>query len=112
MVYPFDEKIEAELVVNGPAIETSIGAHGEEDSFKMVIEARGRYILETGGKTDVNLGLYGPDDRTNQIAFDDDSGKSLNAKIRIDLQPGTYYARVCHFRPRGLGDYSLTLKRG
>ena len=109
-IYPFDKKGELALVLDAAAIEESIGEHGEEDTFSFVIDRVGKYTIETGGSTDVNLGLFGPEDRQRQIAFDDDSGKSVNAKISMELQPGTYYARVKHFRPRGTGKYTIELR--
>ena len=108
-VYPFDEKVVADLSVDGLPLEESIGSHGEEDTFRFKVLATGTYTVETGGRTDVNMGLFGPDDRTTQIASDDDSGKSLNARIRMALQPGSYYVRVRHFRPRGLGTYTISV---
>jgi hypothetical protein len=110
-IYPFEERVVAELVPDGPEIEEKIGKHGEEDLFSFRIDQAGTYVIETSGRTDVNMGLYGPNDRKNQIAFDDDSGKGLNAKIDITLQPGAYYLRVRHFRPRGVGNYSISVKR-
>jgi tyrosinase len=47
-----------------------------------------------------------------QIAHDDDSGRGLNAKIIQELQPGTYYLRIRHFRPRGQGKYVVSVKSG
>ncbi|MFC1878610.1 pre-peptidase C-terminal domain-containing protein [Chloroflexota bacterium] len=109
--YPFEKKVVAELVVDGAPVEETIGQHGEEDTFNFTISEPGAYTIETGGRTDVNMGLYGPDDRQKQIASDDDSGKGLNAKISITLQPGVYYVRVRHFRPRGIGSYTLSLTK-
>jgi hypothetical protein len=111
-IYPFQKKLENELTVDGSPAEASIGKHGEEDTFQFVVGAAGAYTLETGGPTDVTMGLYGPDDPKRQIAFDDDSGKGLNARISVQLQPGIYQVRVRHYRPRGTGAYTLSLKSG
>lgn len=109
-IYPFDEKLEVELTVGALPVEASIGEHGEEDSFLFKVKTEGKYTIETGGSTDVTMGLFGPDERERQIAFDDDSGKSVNAKISMVLQPGTYYARIKHYRPRGTGNYTVGVR--
>lgn len=88
----------------------AIGTHGEEDVFDIVISRPGTYVLETIGKTDVVLSLLGPGDRAAVMAFDDDSGESWNARIQADLEPGRYWARVKHYRPRATGDYRIVLK--
>lgn len=106
-IYPFDITPVIRLDPNSPPTEAKIGKHAEEDLFCFEVEATGVYIVETGGHTDVVLGLYGPDDRKNQIAQDDDSGTGLNARIEKELLPGTYYVRVHHFRPRGTGNYTI-----
>ena len=77
------------------------------------IEMEMRAVIDTshrtGGRTDVVMGLFGPDDQTIQVAQDDDSGKGLNARISTSLEPGTYYVRIRHFRPRGTGKYTLSV---
>lgn len=111
-VYPFDTKPVIGLAIGASPTEAEIGKHGEEDTFRFVIPSQGMYTIETGGRTDVLMGLFGPDDRQTQIAHDDDSGRGLNAKIIQELQPGTYYLRVRHFRPRGQGKYVVSVKSG
>lgn len=111
-VYPFDLTPVTELTIGAPATQASIGVHGEEDLFRFRVNTAGRYTIETGGNTDVFMGLYGPDDRLRQIASDDDSGKGLNARISKELQAGTYFVRVRHFRPRSTGAYTLEVYAG
>ena len=98
-----------DLTVNGQPTEADIGEHGEEDLFRFIVPAQAGYTIETGGRTDVVMGLFGPNDRTIQIAQDDDSGKGLNARISTNLEPGTYYLRIRHFRPRGTGKYTISV---
>jgi hypothetical protein len=111
-LYPMQMKDYMDLTVGGQPAEAGIGQHGEEDLFRFDVSAAGTYTVETGGKTDVVMGLYGPDDRTKQLGFDDDSGKGLNAKISKSLQPGAYYLRIRHFRPRGTGTYTVNVRAG
>jgi len=105
--YPFDTTPIVDLTVGGAPAEAEIGQHGEEDFFRFSVNQPGNYVVETGGRTDVVMGLYGPDDRAKQIGYDDDSGVGLNARIAAALQPGTYYVRVRHYRPTAVGKYSV-----
>lgn len=101
---------EPALAVNGTA-EGSIGKHGEEDLYRLPISERGRYTIETTGQTDVVMVLLGPDSQTRLIAEDDDSGADRNARIGADLEPGTYWVRVRHFRPTGTGSYGVSVRK-
>ena len=47
------------LVVNGPEVEDKIGEPGEEDLFTFTVGEPGRHVIETQGKTDVVMKLYG-----------------------------------------------------
>jgi hypothetical protein len=111
-VYPKQVKSGVTLSLDAAPVAADIGKHGEEDSFYFTAPAAGAYTIETGGPTDVTLGLFGPDDFQKQVAHDDDSGKGLNARISLVLQPGEYMARVRHYRPRGTGQYTIWVKRG
>lgn len=111
-VYPFETPSEVELQIGAAPTAARIGTHGEEDLFRFRVARAGDYIIETGGRTDVQMGLYGPDDRTRLLAHDDDSGRGLNALIRQSLQPGLYWVRVRHYRPRGTGKYTISVREG
>jgi len=110
-MYPREEAI-VPLTVDGEAAEAAIGEHGEEDLFTFDVSLEGRYTIETTGPTDVVMLLLGPNNRTDVIAEDDDSGLSLNAKIVTDVVPGTYYVRVRHYWPRGTGTYEIFVRGG
>jgi hypothetical protein len=70
-------------------------------------------VLDTRGPTDVVMKLFGPDQPTLLLAEDDDSGYATNARISADLTAGTYWAQVRHYnRERGVGDYSIKVRRG
>lgn len=107
-VYPFAERREPELVP-GREVEEAIGAHGEEDHFTFELPADADATVATFGGTDVVMGLYGPGDRATLLAFDDDSGTGLNARIRRRLPAGRYWVRVRHWHPEGQGSYRLRL---
>jgi hypothetical protein len=110
-MYPKAGKPMVDLTVNARSRSESIGEHGEEDLFRFVADQAGVYRVETRGWTDVVMTLSGPDDESSQIAMDDDSGFLFNARIAADLQPGTYFVRVRHYRPRGTGKYYIRVKR-
>lgn len=54
-------------------------------------------MIDTLGKTDVVMKLFGPDNETALIAEDDDSGIGTNARISAELIPGTYYVQLRHY---------------
>ena len=107
VLYPFDAVQAIPLTIDGPAVEESIGKHGEEDLFRFEVVAAGNYRVETRGWTDVVMSLSGPNNQTNVIVEDDDSGRNLNARIIASLEPGVYHVRVRHFRPKGTGKYKI-----
>ncbi len=111
-MYPLDPRPVIGLAVGDLPFQAEIGAHAEEDIYRFMVDSPAAYVIETSGKTDVVMGLYGPDDREKQIALDDDSGKGLNARIAMDLQPGNYYLRLRHYRPTGLGFYTISVRSG
>jgi hypothetical protein len=111
-MYPKQPKAGVELKVGGEAVQTDLGVAGEEDLYWFTVPAPGQYTIETSGRTDVMMGLFGPNDAQLQIALDDDSGPGLNARIQRALQPGEYNLRVRHYRPKGTGKYGVSIKAG
>jgi hypothetical protein len=105
--YPMVSKPVVDLKLGARSTQASLGAPGEEDLYRFIVDTAGRYVLKTTGTTDVKMGLYGPDNQTVQIAEDDDSGWLTNAKIDTTLNPGTYYLKVKHFHPTGTGSYRV-----
>jgi Bacterial pre-peptidase C-terminal domain len=112
IVYPSREPLVTPLVVDGPAVEAAIGAHRQEDHFSFDVTAPRQFVIETAGRTDVMLAVFGPDDRTHLVADDDDSGTARNARIATVLAPGTYFVRVRHHQPTGTGRYRLSVRAG
>ncbi|WP_394840940.1 M12 family metallopeptidase [Pendulispora brunnea] len=106
--YPPSAAQSVELHVNGAAKSASIGAPGEEDVYQFTAKTKGRYIIETGGPTDLVMKLFGPNSQTALIAEDDDSGVGFNARIIATLAPGRYFVQVRHFNEvGGTGSYSV-----
>jgi hypothetical protein len=100
------------LTVNGPEVEDQIGVPGEEDVFAFTAAEAGRYIIETSGKTDVVMKLYGPNNPTQLIAEDDDGGVGTNSRIVRSLLKGEYRVQIRHYsRATGKGPYRISVKR-
>jgi Astacin (Peptidase family M12A) len=101
------------LEVNAPSrTQASIGKVGEEDLFRFITAADGRYVIETRGPTDVVMKLFGPNSETALIAEDDDSGMDTNARISTDLVASEYFVQVRHYnRASGMGNYSIGVRK-
>jgi hypothetical protein len=87
--------------------EAAIGQPGEEDLFSFRAARPAHYTIQTEGATDVVMKLFGPENRTKFVAEDDDSGLDANARISVDLLPGTYYVQVRHYDPAATGKYRV-----
>ncbi|MFP5287108.1 MAG: peptidase, partial [Thermoanaerobaculia bacterium] len=113
VAYPKDDKkpAEGEELKVGSTATASIGKHGEEDLYRVKIDAAGSYRFETSGKTDVVMALLGPEDLKKLVAEDDDSGQGRNALITANLKPGHYWLRLRHFSPTGTGSYKISAKK-
>ena len=96
-----------ELIVDAPAQQESIGQSGEIDTFSFYVSKPGRYRMETEGRSDLVMMLYGPEDDTIYITEDDDSGRRLNPRLVADLDWGKYWLRIQHFSKARTGDYSI-----
>ena len=90
----------------------SIKQPGEEDLFSFDAAENGIYIVETSGKTDVVMKLFGPDSQTNLVHEDDDSGEARNARIEAELSKGKYLVQVRHYNTTGgTGDYGIAVSK-
>lgn len=110
--YPPETAKVVKLKVNAEPTVAAIGQVGEEDVFQFSAASSGRHIVETSGKTDVVMKLFGPNSQTNLIAEDDDSGAGLNARIVADLMVGQYTVQVRHFNTAGgTGSYRIKVRK-
>lgn len=100
------------VTVGGPAVAGTIGKPGEEDLFAFTVSEEGHHVVETTGKTDVVMKLYGPDSPTRLVAEDDDGGAGLNPRITRSLLKGEYLVQLRHYnRARGTGPYEISVRR-
>jgi len=100
-----------ELIVDGVSINAAISAANESDVYRFNITTENIYTIETSGTTDTFMTLHGPNSQIPEIDRNDD-GVALNARIRRQLSPGEYFARVRHYSPIGTGSYSIRVSQG
>ncbi|MCK4819115.1 hypothetical protein KA005_25305, partial [bacterium] len=108
---PVEGFIQLPVIEMSPT-EAEISHPGEKHNYTFSAVKAGKYTIETAGRTDLVMRLYGPDSETKLITQDDDSGIGMNAKISVDLQPGIYYVRAQHYNSdRGTGGYSIKVTK-
>ena len=105
-----DEKPPQELQINGPEIQGEISAADERDLYRFRVTTAATYAIETSGRTDTFLSLFGPDSETRLIAEDDDSGPGTLSLLVKDLAVGQYFVRVRHFSPARTGPYGISVR--
>ena len=109
-LYPFDATPVVNLAIGVAPQQASIENPAGEDVFGFIVVNAGRYVIETGGATDMYMDLFGPNSLSSKLAADDDSGPGLNPRIITTLQPGAYYARLRHYRKYGTGKYTISVR--
>lgn len=111
ITHPVEDIIE--LPVNDVAIiKAEISLPGEKDQYKFKVQEEGTYSIETEGRTDLIMTLYGPDDENKLIKSDDDSGSNRNPKIAEYLKQGVYYTRIEHYdNTNGTGTYTIKVTK-
>ncbi len=95
------------LIVNGATFNASIGSAGEVDEYTFDVTAFGSITIETSGSSDPVIALFGPDDPSNQLAFNDDGGVNLNSRIVRNLSSGIYVVRVGLWSANATGNYAI-----
>lgn len=111
VLYPFAPQPDQVLVVGAGRAQATIGEMGETHTYQFTVRDSGTYRIETFGEIDTIVTLFGPGSTARMVAKDDDSGKSLNARIITALTPGDYTVRVRHFSARKAGVYEIAVNR-
>ena len=106
-LYPGVARPAHELLIDAEPRAAAIGAFGELDKYIFGVTTPGSYRMETEGRLDLVMSLFGPDDETRFIDQDDDGGRRLNPLIIADLQPGVYTLKVRHHSDRRTGEYKI-----
>jgi astacin (peptidase family M12A) len=109
--YPRSRPALTELTIGGPRVEANLDGAGEVDTFHFDVETAATYIMTTQGPTDTVLTLHGPNDPGAVLAWDDDRGAGLNARIVRKLQPGSYWLTVRHKDAAATGTYDIGIKK-
>ena len=107
---PDEGPVELTVMETEPT-EGEISESGQIDEYTFKVKKAGEYTVQTTGRTDLIMSLFGPDSKTTLVAKDDDSGEKLNPKIVADLVPGTYYVVVQHYSKTGTGGYGIKVSR-
>lgn len=112
-LYPKTDNNIVELPVNEIVkLESSISIGGEKDKYRFEVKTAGTYKIETEGTLDAYMSLYGPNNDTNLITQDDDSGEGRNSKIVRFLEVGEYFVQIRHYNTTsGIGDYTIYVLR-
>jgi len=109
--YPKGAPSMTELTIGGLRVSADLATAGEVDTYHFDVETAATYIMTTEGTTDTVLTLHGPGDPGAVLAWDDDLGRGVNARIVRKLQPGSYWLTVRHKTPGSTGLYTVGVKR-
>lgn len=100
------------LAVVDSLTEGQIDEPGDMDWFECEISSSGWYSFEVSliDLEDSEIWLYGPANRIDERASDDNSGDGLGSRINLLLQmEGLYYLKVGPKEPRKTGSYNVKL---
>jgi hypothetical protein len=109
--YPRGSSGLVDLTVGAPRTSADLSTSGEVDSYHFEVAAAATHIMTTEGQSDTVLTLHGPNDPGAVVAWDDDRGKGLNARIVRKLFPGAYWLSVRHKNPTATGLYTIGVKK-
>lgn len=112
--YSYDDELTqpqqiVDLTVGAAFRPANIGLASELDWYRFLVPTAGIYTLETSGPTDVFMSLFGPNNQTDLVTSDDDSGPETNARIETQLSAGTYFIQVRHYQAGGTGPYGIAV---
>jgi len=106
----------AAIATNGQAQAHSLHTSTDVDWVKFTLKERSNVVIQTSGRSgDTEMRLFGPDDSTKQITYNNDAGGSKFSRIeqRDDdaLEPGTYYVKIDEFgQDATIAAYSISVK--
>lgn len=87
---------------------TSIASYldpGDVDYFRVGVQETTGAVFTTTGELDLRARLY--DEDGGRLAYDGDSGDGENFRIRVRLDPGTYFLEVSSAWQSVEGDYEM-----
>ena len=109
--YPKGSPGMVELIVGAARTDADLSTGGEVDTYHFDVATAATHIMTTDGPGDTVLTLHGPNDPGAILAWDDDRGKGLNARIVRKLFPGSYWLSVRHKNPTATGVYTVGVKQ-
>jgi len=109
--YPTGSPGVVELTIGAPRSSADLSIGGEVDTYHFDVATAATYIMSTEGPSDTVLTLHGPNDGGAVLAWDDDRGRGLNARIVRKLFPGSYWLSVRHKDPTATGIYTIGVKK-
>ncbi len=96
----------ATLISRGESSHGNIDSPGDVDVFRIEVPEAGTIVLGSLGGTDLVGELL--DAVGTVVESDDDGGGGGNFLIRTSIRSGTYYIRVRHENPAGVGYYQIS----
>ncbi len=109
--YPKGSLGMVELAVGAARTSADLSVGGEVDTYHFDVAAAAMHVMTTEGPSDTVLTLHGPNDPGAVLAWDDDRGKGLNARIVRKLFPGSYWLSVRHKSAASTGSYTVGVKK-
>lgn len=109
--YPKGSPGTVELDIGAPRTSADLSVAGEVDTYHFEVAKAATHVMSTEGPSDTVLTLHGPNDSGAVLAWDDDHGKGLNARITRKLFPGSYWLSVKHKNPAATGVYTIGVKK-
>jgi hypothetical protein len=100
------QTIEISTVGEGPVVNRTIHASGDEDFFLLEPARDGSLTLETTGSMDTVMELYDAVSR-NSLSENDDGGSGNNARIRYTVRAGTRYIAKVRGYSSATGNYGF-----
>jgi hypothetical protein len=95
-------------VVAGAATSGTINSNGDRDWFRIALTAGSQYSFTASGRSLRDPNLYLRNASGQQVAFNDDSGGSLDSNISFTATTsGNYFLDVGSYRNVGTGTYSV-----
>ena len=90
----------------GRNVELSLTRDNPAQAYQFVVQRADRYLIEVIGVDEFDpllvLSRRLTDNRLRVVDTDDDSGEGYNARLDLELQPGTYFIGVTGFDDVGM----------
>ncbi len=104
------------IATNGKPQTHTINTPSDVDWVKFTLNERSNVVIATAGRSgDTEMWLFGPDNPSQQIAYNNDTATSKFSRIEMReadaLQPGTYYVKVDEFGQNAtIAAYTIRVK--